>query len=92
MPENDKRVIRVRLVSSGDLIGLEVINPCAAPVTFSERGLPVASEIGHGIGVRSIAAFAKENDYILNFNNTERRFTMRLVMRLEPSPRSPEST
>ncbi len=83
VPEDDKRVIRVRLISSGDQIGLEVVNPCAAPVKFNEKGLPVTNEIGHGIGVRSIAAFAKDNDYMLDFSSFDSKFTMRLVMRLD---------
>ncbi len=81
--EDDKRVIRVRLLKNGNQIGLEVINHCAAPVEFDETGLPVTHETGHGIGVRSIAAFAQENDYLLDFSNTDNKFTLRLVMRLD---------
>ncbi len=36
--EDDKRVIRVKLLQSGNQIGLEVINHCAAPVEFDEEG------------------------------------------------------
>ncbi|HBU12665.1 MAG TPA: hypothetical protein DEB31_08060 [Clostridiales bacterium] len=81
--EDDKRVIRVKLLQSGNQIGLEVINPCAAPVEFDEKGLPVTREQGHGIGVRSIAAFAQDNNCMLDFSNIDGKFTMRLVMKLD---------
>ncbi len=81
--EAEQRLIRVKLIQSGNQIGLEVVNPCTLPVEFNEAGLPVTNEIGHGIGVRSIAAFARDNDYILDFSNTDSKFTMRLVMRLD---------
>ncbi len=78
--DKDRRAIRVKLLQSGAQIGLEVANPCAGPVEFDGRGLPVTREAGHGIGVRSIAAFAKDNGYLLDFCNTDEKFTMRLVM------------
>ncbi len=83
VPERGRREIRVKLIQSGTQIGLEVINPCAEPVEFNENGLPVTHRIGHGIGVRSIAAFAQENDYMLDFSESDSKFTMRLVMRLD---------
>ncbi len=93
VPEQDKRTIRVKLIYSGPQsgphsglqIGLEVTNPCAAPVEFDDRGLPVTNQSGHGIGVRSIAAFAEDNGYLLNFSYTEGKCTMQLVMNLEVS-------
>ncbi len=85
--EPDRRAIRVKLIQSGSQsdmqIGLEITNPCAAPVEFDGRGLPVTNKAGHGIGVRSIAAFAEDNGYLLSFSYTEEQFTMRLVMDLE---------
>ena len=81
--EQDRRTIRVKLIQSGTQIGLEITNQCAAPVEFDGRGLPVTNKAGHGIGVRSIAAFAADNGYLLNFSYTEEQFTMRLVMGLE---------
>ncbi len=81
--DDDKRAIRVKLIKNGQQIGLEIINPCAAPVTFDKKGLPVTNEVGHGIGVRSIAAFAQDNDYMLDFSNIDNKFIMRLVMRID---------
>ncbi len=83
VPERGRREIRVKLIQSGTQIGLEVTNPCAAPVEFDGRGLPVTNKAGHGIGVRSIAAFAEDNGHLLDFSYTKEQFTMRLVMSLE---------
>ncbi len=44
--------------------------------------MPVTNELGHGIGVRSIATFAQDNDCMLDFSNIDGKFTMRLVMKL----------
>ncbi len=83
VPEREQRVIFVKLISKQQQIGLEIINPCVAPVTFDAKGLPVTHEAGHGIGVRSIAAFADDNGYPLDFSYSEGKFTMRLVMGLK---------
>lgn len=40
---------------------LEVANTYAGPVEFNEQGHPVTNEPGHGVGTRSIAAFAKKH-------------------------------
>ncbi len=82
--EPGRRAVRLKLIQSGNKIGLEVINPCAEPVEFDKAGLPVARMAGHGIGVRSIAAFARENGYLLNFSYMDGKFTMRLVMGMQP--------
>ncbi len=80
IPMEDKRIIRIQLIQDDGRIGLEVTNPCAAPVEFDKNGLPITREVGHGIGIRSIAAFAKNNDYLLAFSNADGIFTMRLIM------------
>ncbi len=80
IPQRDKRVIRVKLMQNGTQIGLEVINPCAEPIEFDEKGLPASYKAGHGIGARSIAAFAEENGYMLDFGYADGKFTLRLVM------------
>ncbi len=80
--EESRRAVRVKLIEKDEQIGLEVVNACAAPVEFDDKGLPVAHMAGHGIGVRSIAAFAEQNGYLLNFACNDGEFTMRLVMGL----------
>jgi hypothetical protein len=78
--ETIQRVISVKLFQNGTQIGLEITNPCTEPVEFDGRGFPVTRTIGHGIGVRSIAAFAEDKGYLLNFKSHDETFTMSLVM------------
>ncbi len=78
--ERNRRIVRVKLINKNQQLGLEVTNPCAEPVEFDADGLPIAREHGHGIGVRSIAAYAAQNDYLLDFKYSAARFTMRLII------------
>ncbi len=63
-------------------VGLEVINPCAGSVEFDNKGVPITHKAGHGIGMRSIVAFAESNGYLLDFRYDQKKFAMRLVMRV----------
>lgn len=80
VPERDKRAVRVKLICDGEQLGLEIVNPCAEPVAFDDKGLPVTRVAGHGTGVRSIAAFARQNGYLLSFDYSEGKFAMRLII------------
>ncbi len=80
VPDDNNRVIRVKLIQRGSQIGLEVANRCARPVVLDDRGLPITHDIEYGIGIRSIAAFAETNDYLLNFSFVENMLALRLVM------------
>lgn len=48
-----KSVIRPRFI-------IEISNPYKGTVTFDEQGFPIAEKQGHGIGTRSIVAFAEK--------------------------------
>ncbi len=86
--QEDKRIIRVKLIQDEGRIGLEVVNPCASPVEFDGKGLPVAREKDHGVGTRSIAAFAHDNDYMLDFKYADGKFTVWLVMATDATDHS----
>ena len=80
--EKDRRAVRVKFIYNDSQFGFEIINPCAEAVTFDDEGIPVAREAGHGVGVRSVVAFAKENNSLLDFKCADDRFTMRLIVNL----------
>lgn len=80
--EQNKRAVRVKLLQNGSQVGFEVANPCSGPVVLNGKGFPTTHESNHGIGVRSIAAFAKDNGYMLDFSYPDGKFTLRLVMDL----------
>ena len=75
----ERRQIRCRVVGTPSLM-LEIANPCAKPVTFDEKGLPVARDQGHGLGVRSIAAFCQRHGAAYQFDLTDGTFRLRLIL------------
>ena len=59
---------------------LEMENPCAEDVVFDENGYPVAVEAGHGIGSKSVIAFAKKYDGELLYKIENGVFQVRLLV------------
>lgn len=59
-PDDAPRRIVVRCMCAPRL-ALEVANTYAGTVSFDDEGRPTTSEPGHGVGTRSIAAFAKKH-------------------------------
>ncbi len=61
-----------------------LFNPLVMHTAFAPYGgviiLPLTSRTGHGIGVRSITAFARENGSMLDFSCGAGVFTLRLLM------------
>lgn len=56
---------------------LQVVNSCDADIPF-EHGLPVTSNPGHGIGVRSICAIVEKYGGIYSFAVKDDKFILRL--------------
>ena len=74
-----EKKITVRILHMPHLV-LEVVNPHDGEVRFDREGLPVARESGHGIGTRSIAAFAEKYGAVLDFQADETMFRLRLLV------------
>ena len=77
-----QRFVNVKFIYTGKQLGLEVVNTCTLPVEFDEKGYPITHKPGHGVGVRSIVAFAEENNCLLDFNYDANWFTLQLIMRV----------
>lgn len=75
----NQRMLRIRTTVSKQYI-LEIANTYAGEVSFDEDGFPVSKESGHGIGTRSIRAFAQKNNIILDYNVTDEWFKLRIVL------------
>ena len=59
---------------------LEVSNPCDGQISFDSQGLPIAQQTGHGLGVKSIAAFCQTHNAVFQFDQTaDNWFRFRLV-------------
>ena len=79
LPNNRVPYLRFTCRSVGRLL-LEMENPCAEGVALDESGYPVAVEEGHGIGSRSVIAFAKKYDGELLYKIENGIFRVRLLV------------
>lgn len=79
LPQNKLPYIRFTSRSVGRLL-LEMENPCAECVKFDENGYPIAVEEGHGIGSKSVIAFAKKYDGELLYKCESDVFQVRLLV------------
>lgn len=59
---------------------MEISNPYAGKVTFDREDLPVSGKPGHGIGTRSIAAFAEKYDALCRFQAEKGWFKVQLAV------------
>jgi signal transduction histidine kinase len=79
LPDNTARYLRFTCLRAGRLL-LEMENPCAEETVLDENGYPVASEEGHGVGSRSVIAFAKKYDGELLYKIENGVFQVRLLV------------
>lgn len=59
---------------------VEIANNYTGKVEFGDNGLPKSNERGHGIGSRSISAFAEKNNAILDYDISDEWFKLRIVL------------
>ena len=79
LPNNRVPYLHFTCRSVGRLL-LEMENPCAENVMLDESGYPVAVEEDHGIGSRSVIAFAKKYDGELLYKIKNGVFRVRLLV------------
>jgi len=63
----DQRAIHLQIRNRGQQILLQLENRFSLPLELGTDGLPQTRASGHGIGMRSLAAFQQRYDAILNF-------------------------
>ena len=78
LPQAERRLY-CKMIGSPSFM-LEITNPCADTVRFDENGLPMAERAGHGFGSRSIVAFCRKYDAVVEFTQNEGWFTLRLIL------------
>lgn len=74
-----QREIRCKAVGNPGFL-LELANPCGSKTAFDGRGLPVARQEGHGLGVQSIYGFCQKYGAICQFEEKDGWFYMRLIL------------
>lgn len=79
LPKNQAPYLRFTCRSVGRLL-LEMENPCPEGTTLDENGHPVAWEEGHGIGSKSVIAFAKKYEGELMYRIEKGVFRVRFLV------------
>ena len=80
-PLNRRLTITAR---SRTLFILEIANTFEGTVLFDENGLPTSDQPGHGVGTRSIAAFAEKSGAMLSYSVSDNWFRLRIATNLSP--------
>lgn len=75
----EERKIHCKVVDVPSLM-VEISNPCNKNVSFDDRGYPVSSHQGHGLGMQSIANFCDKYGALCQFDLADQWFRMRLVL------------
>ena len=80
-PDGKPRKIQVLIHSRGGQIAAEIRNTCYFPVRFDENHIPISEKgEGHGIGTRSMMAFAQHTGAFLTFEEKEGWFIVRMLV------------
>lgn len=80
IPEEKGRHIRVYGGQNQSQFCLEIANTFVGKIQFNEdRTLPLAKKAGHGYGTRSIAAFAKKYDALVDYETVNGWFKIRIL-------------
>ncbi len=81
IPRQERRAVSVVINSRGRQIAAEITNTCRGQVSFDENQLPVSQRgLGHGIGVKSMEAFCRDNGGILSFSQDGDTFSVRILV------------
>lgn len=75
----NSRYLRFTCLNVGRLL-LEIVNPCNGNSALDENGYPVSEQNGHGIGSKSVLAFAKKYDGELIYKIENGFFSVRLLV------------
>lgn len=79
LPEGQEKYIHFTCLQVGRLL-LEISNPCIETVVLNKDGLPFTTHSGHGVGTRSIIAFAAKHNAELLYNVENGLFRVRLLV------------
>lgn len=78
LPESQRRIICKSVIHPRFMI--EISNPYAGTIAFDEQGLPIAGKQGHGIGTRSIIAFAEKYHALCLFRAENGWFKLQIAI------------
>ena len=78
LPEDQRRIVCKGVTRPRFM--LEFSNPYSGEITFDRLGIPVAETPGHGIGTRSIVAFAEKYHALCLFRAENGWFKLQIVL------------
>ena len=78
LPEDQRHIVCRSMTRPRFMI--EVANTYAGEITFDRRGLPVSNKQGHGIGTRSIVAFAEKHNALYLFRTENGWFKLQIAV------------
>ncbi len=79
MPEGSVKSIELTCVSKPHFV-FECSNTYSEEILFDKDGVPLSSEHGHGIGTKSIAAFVKNHDALIDYQTDNGIFRLRVLL------------
>ena len=82
MPETRERRLELYSTDTPRFI-FEISNTCPDAVNFDEDGIPLNEENRHGIHTRSILAFTKKHDAVIDYVVQDGMFRLRLLLQDE---------
>ncbi len=78
LPE-EQRIIRVKCIVSPRIM-IEFANPCGSTAQLDDKGMPIVQGTGHGVGTRSIIAFAEKHSAVYSFRIENGWFRLQLAL------------
>ena len=58
----------------------EIVNSCDGKILLNEEGYPVTTEVGHGIGTRSVLDFVQKTDSEIRYIAEDNKFKVRMII------------
>jgi len=78
LPPEKQKIVCTGVTDPGLIF--EIANPYEGEVLFDPNGLPISPREGHGIGTRSIMAFAEKNNAICRFRAEDGWFKVQVAL------------
>ena len=78
LPEDQRRIVCKSVTYPRFMV--EISNSYVGKIAFDQRGVPVSDKPGHGIGTRSIVAFAEKNNALCLFRAEDGWFKLQIAV------------
>ena len=80
MPEELRQITAICRMLSPKMLGIFVENPYEGKLRFGANGLPIARQLGHGVGLASVSATVHRHHGTLKIDHDNNRFTVSILI------------